>query len=306
MGLASFNRQRRMMRDASLSETKRFEEDNARRWSGHHAQDKRNKVDETALRRTEKAEEAGIKAIGEANERGIDDGDLEMRKEHAAEIAGRSPKSDPQGIVSPTDRLMERLPDDTSNEKLAEFTSVDGAGPPAELVEQAAVEVMGNSGVEEFDPDNPAEPLDPDDKPVVEDPESVGGLGNQISGDATEAAPAGPGTLTNVTETSTSETTETETETSTSESESGTSATETSESETTTEAAGSDDEAAKQAARDEAKGKVKIAEGWRELGAAERRKTADKILAVGGASTFTKNADEANNVIRDELARRGK
>lgn len=141
MGLSSFNRQRRLKADVAKKEAERFEAWNEARHAARDHLTGHKADDHTAQLEARQLEADAVKAIGEANREGLDNGDLPMRKEHAAEIAGRT-VIDPQGedAPSPTEKVDLRLPHGTANEELVEHTDVRKDGPSAELVEAAQKE----------------------------------------------------------------------------------------------------------------------------------------------------------------------
>jgi hypothetical protein len=148
MGLAGFNRMRRSRLPVEELETERFKKDNAARWARKRGQDDSNKQDPKVLDKIAEAETAAAEEIGRKVEEGIKMGeeggvaDLPLRRDHAAEIAGRTPQTDPREPMDPMDRLHERIPPkETANEKLAEHMSVNQPGPTIEQVKAAAVEM---------------------------------------------------------------------------------------------------------------------------------------------------------------------
>jgi len=146
MGLASFNRARRSRKEVEKLEAERFEQNNKARWAAHHAREKRPEADDKVVDKVRKAEQEASEEIGRKTVQGIEDGekggiiDGPLRRDHAAEIAGRAVE-DAQGVPKkPTELIDERIPDSTVNEKLADHTQVDREGPSAALVRDAQVE----------------------------------------------------------------------------------------------------------------------------------------------------------------------
>lgn len=141
MGLSSFNRMRRSRLEVEELETERFKKDNAARWAAHHSKSKMRKNTEKEVEKIEKAELKAMEAVGRKVEQGIKEGeegtpDLPLRKDHAAEIVGRTLQHDPQGKpLDPIDRLHERVPPGhTANEDIAGKMYVDVEGPTREEV----------------------------------------------------------------------------------------------------------------------------------------------------------------------------
>ena len=148
MGLSSFNRMRRSLLKSSEAETERFIENNKARWEAHHARAKvMGNTPPEKLEELQKLDEEAVQEIGRKNIEGMKMGeegklpDLPLRADHAAEIAGRTPKTSHEEAISPMERLHERIPEGTANEKLSwEFKGVDEDGPDPELIKAAQVE----------------------------------------------------------------------------------------------------------------------------------------------------------------------
>lgn len=145
MGLSSFNRMRRQRNAVELMEAKRFEENNRKRWSAHHTRDANmGTTDEKELSKLRKAEHDAVEKIGELNVQGLKTAvpDAPMRKEHAAEIAGRTMTDMQQGEpMTPTELRTNRVPESApASEKLVDRTSVEHRGPTVKELQAANVE----------------------------------------------------------------------------------------------------------------------------------------------------------------------
>jgi hypothetical protein len=142
MGLSSFNRMRRERAAVEKIEAERFKIDNEARNAARLDKEKARSDATDLLEKAEAAEIAATEAIAEKNRRGQQPGadDLPLRKDHAAEIAGRNIEG-AQKPKDPVDRIDERIPQgETANEKLVEHMSVAGEGPSPELLEAAQKE----------------------------------------------------------------------------------------------------------------------------------------------------------------------
>jgi hypothetical protein len=142
MGLSSFNRMRREKAEVEKMEAERF-----KAWNAQHNASRidRDNLQKEMLEHTEdlaKAEAEAAERIGEKNREGIKRGDdLPLRKDHAAEIAGRNLEGVDEPI-DPVERIERRIPQhETANEQLVEHMGVETEGPSAELVQAAAEEV---------------------------------------------------------------------------------------------------------------------------------------------------------------------
>jgi hypothetical protein len=145
MGLAAFNRMRRERAPVERMEAERFV-----RW-----RDERNqRLKQGARQETEKEqleiwreEQAAMQRVGEKvrlgmamAEEGAPVTDEPLRRDHAAEIAGRNLK-DVDQPKDPLTRYDERVPPDTTfNEELVPHMSVEHEGPSAEQVRAAEIE----------------------------------------------------------------------------------------------------------------------------------------------------------------------
>jgi hypothetical protein len=143
MGLASFNRMRRERAKGEMLEAELFKV--------HHAARNKARVERVNAHRENKArveeirqeDRAASERIGEKVRRGLETRitDEPMRKDHAAEIAGRNL----HGVGLPKDpvqRIEERIPQGTTaNEKLVENMSAELPGPDPAAVDAARREV---------------------------------------------------------------------------------------------------------------------------------------------------------------------
>lgn len=142
MGLSSFNRMRRERAAVEKIEAERFKIDNDARNAARLDKEKARSDASDLLEKAEAAEIAATEAIGEKNRQGQESevDDLPLRKDHAAEIAGRNVEG-AQEPKDPVERVDERIPQgETANEKLVEHMSVAGEGPTPELLEAAQKE----------------------------------------------------------------------------------------------------------------------------------------------------------------------
>lgn len=144
MGLASFNRMRRERLPVARIETQRFmaahAADQGRRQDrvGRHTELKASVAD------VRQAESDAMQRIGAKVEAGLDNNDIPLRKDHAAEIEGRNVEG-AQQPRNPMDRLNERVPEgQTVNEQLVGTLNADGPGPNPALL-QAAREATGRA-----------------------------------------------------------------------------------------------------------------------------------------------------------------
>lgn len=168
MGLSSFNRMRRERAAVEIMEAERFkawnEQHNASRISKDELQ--ASAANPELLAELQDAELAAVERIGEKNREGIKRGDdMPLRKDHAAEIAGRN-LSNVDEPIDPVDHINQRIPQgETANEVLTEHTNVDGEGPTHEMVAAAALEVGSEAPPE---PVKPVKQNKPEDDKVIE------------------------------------------------------------------------------------------------------------------------------------------
>lgn len=140
MGLSGFNRMRRERNQVETIEAERFKIANEARNAARLARDAAREETDAMLPAAAEAEQAAREAIGEKNVAGLKTDDLPLRKDHAAEIAGRNVE-EVQAPKDPVQARLDRVPEGTVNEQLVEHLSVDQPGPSPELVEAAAKEV---------------------------------------------------------------------------------------------------------------------------------------------------------------------
>jgi hypothetical protein len=194
MGLSGFNRARRSRLEVEKFEAERFEKDNAARWAAHHALDDNDKQAEKDLAKSRKLEDEASALIGEKVVAGIekaDNGgiiDEDLRRDHAAEIAGRTLENnqEPKGAV---ERLEERIPTGTANEELVPHTQVDQEGPSPELMKAATLE-----NTPESDKESVARQIDADNKAAKDAKDTLDAeiAATQAKADAKAAAEAAP------------------------------------------------------------------------------------------------------------------
>lgn len=159
MGLSSFNRMRRERNEVEKLEAERFKIANEARHAARKARDEAREQTDAMIPDVRRAEAEAVERIGEKNVAGLTSNDLPMRKDHAAEIAGRN-LEDVQAPKDPVERREERVPSGgTANEELVEHMVVDQPGPSPEMVEEAQEE----AGVIADGP-----PADPDDLTLAE------------------------------------------------------------------------------------------------------------------------------------------
>ena len=224
MGLSSFNRMRRERKAVEMIEAERSEANlkflhgRSKERQEVHAQNKE-RVEEIREAETKASERIRVKALlgqgidpetGEqlAKMEDVEGGgartaftiDEPLRKDHAAEMAGRNLQG-VQEAKSPTQRLDERIPDGgTAAEELVPHLSVERDGPTAEMVEAARKEREDPASAPGASDGGAPEPTDeqrdaveiPDDWQSMSAAERKA-LASQIAGyDITRAADADP------------------------------------------------------------------------------------------------------------------
>lgn len=142
MGLSSFNRMRRERAPVNIMEAERSRLDNEARNARRNdrvAVHDRNKQRVEEIRQEDAA---ANERIGEKVRKGMQTAiiDEPLRKDHAAEIAGRHLEG-VQEPKDPVDRVRERIPQhETANEKLVENMSAELPGPDLAAVAAAREE----------------------------------------------------------------------------------------------------------------------------------------------------------------------
>jgi hypothetical protein len=142
MGMSAFARARREMSAVEKVEAERFKA--VKDAGGIRAQDDVRAEADKLLPAAAEAQEQALKNIGE---KALAPNDEALRNDHAAEIAGRNI----EGVHLPKDpveRVTERVPSATQNEKLVPLTSVDSEGPSPALLKAVAKET-GTEGIED-------------------------------------------------------------------------------------------------------------------------------------------------------------
>lgn len=145
MGLASFNRARRERAAVEELEAARFKEWNERHNAARAVTDRMRGATEGDQEAVRDEELAAAQRIGEKAREGIRMGeeggiiDLPLRRDHAAEIAGRTLENN-QEPKDPVARVRERLAEGSATEQMVEHTQVDRPGPTPELVAAATLE----------------------------------------------------------------------------------------------------------------------------------------------------------------------
>jgi hypothetical protein len=151
MGLSSFNRMRRSKVEVDKAEAERF-----KKWNETHNATRQARDETSGRAGNDRKEEIrqleaeANKAIGEKVIAGMESAviDEPLRKDHAAEIAGRNL----EGVQTPKDpveRVEERIPQhETANEQLVPHMQVNMPGPDLEQL-NAAREEVGVKTVEE-------------------------------------------------------------------------------------------------------------------------------------------------------------
>lgn len=161
MGLASFNRMRRSKKGVNVAEAERFKIDNEARNEGRRL---KREVRNANLSRKEELRDLEHDANQNFAEKAIAGTETEvidepLRRDHAAEIAGRNIEG-VQTPMDPVDRVIDRIPDSTANEELVGKTQVNMPGPSLEDVNAARREI----GVREFaEGDTKPKPRSPDE-----------------------------------------------------------------------------------------------------------------------------------------------
>lgn len=182
MGLSSFNRMRRERNRVETIEAERFKIANEARNKHRLEREAAKERGDALLEDAAIAEAEAAAAIGEKNVEGLTTDDLPLRKDHAAEIAGRNVE-DVQAPKDPVQARLDRVPEGTVNEELVGHMSVDKPGPGADLVEEAqeeagAVETedspadagdltLAEGGIEDL-PNEPTEATEPEDNEAGE------------------------------------------------------------------------------------------------------------------------------------------
>lgn len=188
MGLASFNRMRRERAKVEKMEAQRFQRSHEARWGAFRARDDAHsevnseEIHDDLWEAEVKASErigdkvrAGMKIHDALREEGFrlqrgedipaedrvqDVIDGPLRRDHAAEIAGRNLKDVSQPKTE-LERIDERIPQHkTANEELVNHTAASSPGPTPEMVAAAAEEVgsplpeqVGNPAAQETEGD---------------------------------------------------------------------------------------------------------------------------------------------------------
>lgn len=145
MGLSSFNRMRRERAPVEKMEAERFIRWRDERNAGLRREDRAER--EREQYEIWQAEQAAMRRIGAKVEVGMEMArqghpvvDEPLRRDHAAEIAGRN-LHDVDQPKDPVQRIEERVPEgETANEQLVPHMSVEVVGPTAEQVRAAEVE----------------------------------------------------------------------------------------------------------------------------------------------------------------------
>lgn len=154
MSMSAFNRMRRERKPVEKIEAQRFKNWNAIHNGQALENDESREADAELVRQSDEEQAAAVVRIGEKVVQGMKSKviDEPLRRDHAAEISGRN-LYNVQEPKDPVERIDERIPDSTENEKLAAHTQVDQPGPSKRLLaaarEEAGVVLPAAAGTAE-------------------------------------------------------------------------------------------------------------------------------------------------------------